>query len=156
MNVDFAPTFLDYAGLPTPGFMQGRSFRANLRGATPRDWRTAIFYHYWLQDQVKTNNPQDHIAPYPAQYGIRTKQFKLIFYYGLPLGLSHAPRTPSGWELYDLQSDPLERRNVYDDPRYAPTVLALKRQLLGLKAQVGDVDEKYPELLALRKATGGM
>ena len=68
----------------------------------------------------------------PAHYGIRTKEFKLIFFYGLPLGAMGARKEPTtpGWELYDLKKDPHEMNNVYDDPDYVDVVIALKQDLL--------------------------
>jgi N-acetylglucosamine-6-sulfatase len=85
----------------------------------------------------------------PAHYGIRTRDFKLIFFYGLPLDAPGALKqpTPAHWELYDLQNDPREMNNVYGSPEYADTVTRLKAQLANLKQQLGDTDEKYPELL---------
>jgi len=73
----------------------------------------------------------------------------LIFFYGLPLDAKGAkPQiTPAGWELYDLRKDPHEMRNVYADPAYVATVGELKAQLVRLKAQFGDTDEKYPGLI---------
>ena len=144
-NVDFAETFLDYAGLKIPEAMQGRSFRANLEGRTPPDWRTAMYYRYWMQ--IEGSNV-------PAHYGIRTQRYKLIFYYGLPLGRKGTTATwitKPGWELYDLLEDPQELNNVYKESRYAPTVLQLKQDLLQLKTDLDDRDEAYPELMALRK-----
>ena len=74
LNVDFAALFADYAGIPKPSFIQGKSFRENLKGKTPVNWRTAMYYRYW-----------EHSAERPAHFGIRDKRYKLIFYYGLPL-----------------------------------------------------------------------
>ncbi len=141
-NVDFAETFLDYAGLTTPDDMQGRSFRANLAGNTPRDWPTSMYYHYW---QHTTR---------PAHYGVRTKRYKLIFFHGVPIpGKAEAKAKPTkpGWELYDLEEDPLELRNAYDDPEYAVIVRELKRELLRLKRELGDGDAVHPELEAVRR-----
>lgn len=139
-NVDFAPTMLDYAGVRTPAWMQGRSFRANLRGDPPADWPTAMYYRYWM-----------HMAHHgvPAHYGIKTARYKLIFFYGLPLDASDSdyPATPAGWELYDLQADPGENHNVYEDPRYDDVVVRLHRELAALKRHYGDNDERYPQLL---------
>jgi len=140
INTDFAPTFLDYGGLKTPPDMQGRSFRANLRGKTPKDWRTSMYYRYWLH------------CSRPAHYGVRTKRYKLIFFYGLPLGMRGAQKKPTkvGWELYDLEKDPKELRNVYANPEYAAVVKELKVELLRLKKDLKDTDEKYPELMQVR------
>jgi arylsulfatase A-like enzyme len=143
-NVDFAPTLLDFAGVAAPGSMQGRSFRSMLEGRTMDDWPTATYYRYWM-----------HLAHHdnPAHYGIRTADFKLIFFYGLPLDARGAERraTTPGWELYDLRKDPHELRNVHGDPAYADTARRLKDELLRLKERVGDPDEKYPELMQVRQ-----
>lgn len=143
-NVDFAPTLLDFAGIKAPASMQGRSFRPILEGRPPADWPTSTYYRYWMH--------QAH-HDVPAHYGVRTKQYKLIFFYGLPLDARGARKTPTtpGWELYDLRKDPHEMNNVYRDPAYANVVKELKAELLRLKKQVGDTDEKYPELMAVRE-----
>jgi N-acetylglucosamine-6-sulfatase len=145
-NVDFAQTLLDYAGVAASGEMQGRSFRANLRGETPADWREGIYYRYWM-----------HLAHHdvPAHYGIRTRDFKLIFFYGLPLNAKGAKQevTPAGWELYDLRKDPYEMRNVYSESSYTETVKQLKAQLAQLKQDCGDADDNYPELLKRLRET---
>ena len=139
INADFAPTFLDYAGRPTPSDMQGRTFRANSRGRTPPDWRVSMYYRYW-----------QHCSR-PAHYGIRTKRNKLIFFYGLPLGAKGAEKKPTkaGWELYDLKHDPYELNNVYNHPAYAKVLKRLKAELLEKKAELGDTDDKYPQMLEI-------
>ncbi|MHC4221376.1 MAG: sulfatase family protein [Planctomycetota bacterium] len=144
LNVDYAPTFLDFAGLTTPKDMQGQSIRANLTGQTPADWRSSMYYRYWLHLRRKK---------VPAHYGVRTKQHKLIFYYGLPLdanGSVDEPTTPE-WELFDLEKDPHEMNNVYGDPAYKDVAKQLKEELLQLKKELGDKDKKYPELMKVRK-----
>jgi arylsulfatase A-like enzyme len=135
LNIDFAPTFLDYAGASAPGEMQGRSFRANVEGRTPRDWRRSMYYRYWMH-----NDPDHHV---PGNYGIRTERWKLIYYYGRPLGKSgaHPPDTKPEWELYDLRSDPREMKNLYADPKYAPVVRDLKSRLDTLQREAGDQPE---------------
>ncbi len=149
-NVDFAPTLLEMAGAEKPDFMQGDSFLPILQGEDPpANWKTATYYRYWMHMTHHDN---------PAHYGIRTKDYKLIFYYGLPLDAPGAMETPTqpGWELYDLRTDPHELRNVYSNPRYADVVLRLKKELLELKDEIGDKDEKYPELLKRRDAYWNM
>ena len=88
----------------------------------------------------------------PAHYGIRTKEFKLIFFYGLPLDAPGAKtaETMPGWELYDLRSDPHEMRNVAADPSYRDTFERLRDELDRIKAEVGDTDDRYPQLQAIR------
>ncbi|ASK62225.1 sulfatase [Virgibacillus phasianinus] len=132
LNVDFAETFLDYAGIDIPDDMQGTSLRPVLEGRTPDDWQTSVYYRYWehLSDPHKVG----------AHYGVRTERYKLIYYYGQALGASNTldeTRTPE-WELFDLQEDPYELNNVYDDPNYADTVTILKEELHRLKEKVGD------------------
>jgi arylsulfatase A-like enzyme len=141
-NVDFAPTLLDMAGIAIPETMQGKSFKNNLLGSTAHDWPKAVYYHYW-QHLLHRN-----VA---AHYGIRTKSKKLIFYYGLPLGQTNYKSTQPEWELFDLAEDPHEMKNVYDDPAYSDVIAELKEQLLAMKRQVGDTDEKYPELMKVRR-----
>ncbi|MBI1356612.1 MAG: sulfatase-like hydrolase/transferase [Acidobacteria bacterium] len=114
LNVDYAPTILDLAGVPVPADMQGRSLAPLLAGETPADWRKSMYYHYWEW-------PNGHrVAPH---YGLRTERYKLIRHYGTPDG------EPKAWELIDLEKDPEERRNVYDDPAYADALPALEKEL---------------------------
>jgi len=144
LNVDFAPTFLGYARKPTPPYMQGESFRTNVAGSTASNWRKSMYYRYWMH---RGN------LDVPAHYGIRTKRYKLIFFYGLPLDAKGAKKepTPPGWELYDLEKDPQEMKNVYNDPAYANVTKQLKTELLRLKKNLDDIDEKYPELMKIHQ-----
>ncbi|MBE0537801.1 MAG: sulfatase-like hydrolase/transferase [Phycisphaerae bacterium] len=126
-NLDFASTFLDYAGVEIPTDMQGRSFRRILEGQTPEAWRKSIYYHYY-------EYPAVHAVK--RHYGVRTRRHKLIhFYYDI-----------DAWELYDLEKDPGETRNVYDDPAYAGVVKELKIELERLRALYGDSDELARQL----------
>ena len=134
-NVDFGPTMLDFAGVSTPKYMQGRSFRPILEtGREPRGWKQAAYYHYWMH-MAHHDNP-GHIA-------IRTKRYKLIMFYGTSQKES-VPQTPPGWELYDLKKDPHEMNNVYDDPAYKPVVAELKQQLKELRSEYKEDDPKFP------------
>jgi arylsulfatase A-like enzyme len=132
LNIDHAPTFLDVAGASIPKDMQGRSYKAILDGKTPADWRTSMYYRYWM-----------HLDPShdaPACYGVRTNRFTLIHYYGKGLNMKGArniDREPE-WELFDRQSDPQEIRNLYSDPMYAPQVRELRAELERLRREVGD------------------
>ena len=141
-SVDLAPTLLDIAGAAVPESMQGRSLVPILEGSTPTNWRTATYYRYWMHMTHHDN---------PAHYGIRTRELKLVFFYGLPLDSpgALAEPTPPHWELYDLRTDPHEMRNVYADPAYAETRQRLEDELFRLKEEVGDTDEEYRELRAL-------
>jgi len=141
INTDFAPTFLDYAGLNIPDDMQGRSFRVILKGETPADWRNSMYYRYWMH------------TTRPAHYGIRTKKYKFIFFYGLPLDMTGVSKEPTkiGWELYDLEKDPKELKNVYNDQEYKEVIIELKKELIKKKKELGDTDDKYPELLRIQE-----
>jgi len=131
LNIDFASTFLDYAGLPIPDHFQGRSFRPLLAGNRPADWQTSMYYRYWM-----------HLAHHGvyAHYGLRTLRYKLIYYYADALdqlGALDDPRPPE-WELFDLQEDPYELNNLYHDPAHAELVTELTAELERLQGQVGD------------------
>jgi arylsulfatase A-like enzyme len=133
LNIDFAPMFLDYAGVKTPAEMQGRSFRSNVEGHTPRDWRKSMYYRYWM------HNTSDHHVP--AHYGLRTDRWKLIYYYGKPLGMTGAnpPDTQPDWELFDVRNDPREMHNLYHDPKYAGLVKKLSLELAQRQKEAGDI-----------------
>jgi len=144
-NVDFATTFLDYAGLARPETFQGTSFRPLLNGKTPDDWQQSMYYRYWM------NGTEHNVA---AHYGVRTKRYKLIYYYydgcgqaGTRQDLLSAEagttRIADGdcipeWELFDLEKDPYELVNVFDDPAYAETVQTLKTELRRLQDTFAD------------------
>jgi arylsulfatase A-like enzyme len=116
LNLDFAATFLDYAGVPVPDDIQGKSIRSLLKGKSPKDWRKAIYYHYY-------EYPAVHMVK--RHYGIRTDRYKLIhFYYDI-----------DEWELYDLQEDPEEMNNLYSEPGYQEIVKDMKIKLKNLQQQ---------------------
>jgi len=132
-NLDFAPTLLDFAGVRPPEPMQGQSFRPLLEGAPGAAGRSAVYYRYW-----------EHLSPpheVVAHYGIRTARYKLIYYYGEGRGAAGAreERRAPEWELFDLEVDPDELRNVYHDPGYADVAAALTGELARLRAEAGDV-----------------
>jgi len=141
-NADIAPTLLDLVGLPVPEIMQGQSMKPLIEGETPANWRTSVYYHYW-----------QHLLhrDVTAHYGLRTDRYKLIYYHGLPLGMTDYPAVDAEWALYDLENDPLETTNVYDDPRYADVIDPLKAELLEKKVFYGDTDDAYPELVELNE-----
>ncbi len=131
-NVDFAPTFLDWAGVDVPDAFQGSSFRALARGTVPEGWQQSMYYRYWMH--------ADRIHNVYGHYGVRTKRHKLVYYYADPLG---QPGTgdetyPPEWELFDLETDPREMTSIYGDPARADTVADLKAELARLQAAVGD------------------
>jgi arylsulfatase A-like enzyme len=108
LNIDVAPTLLDFAGVDIPAAMQGRSWRPVLEGRDPQGRDHWLYEYFW-----EKNFPWD-----PTQYGIRTRRFKYIRY----PDIGHAdPDYPMkgelpAEELYDLENDPLEMRNLANDP----------------------------------------
>jgi arylsulfatase A-like enzyme len=121
LNVDFAPTFLDAAGLPTPSDMQGRSLLPMFRGQTPPDWRASMYYRYY-------HDPGDHNTR--AHYGVRTMTHKLISFW-----------KTGQWELFDLVNDPLEVHNLYGQAGHDVLTAQLKAELLRLKRALRDEDQ---------------
>jgi len=153
-NTDFAPTMLELAGGKKPDYMQGESFKTILEtGAEPANWRDATYYRYWMHMAHRHANP--------AHFGIRTKDYKLMFFYGKywvntdddkavwnknSWGNSFTMHTPPAWEMYDLKSDPKEMNNVYDDPAYADVKAMLKAKLLATRTELGDTEQQYPHI----------
>ncbi|NNJ70576.1 MAG: DUF4976 domain-containing protein, partial [Kiritimatiellales bacterium] len=135
-NIDFAETFLDLAGAPIPQEMQGRSLVPLLKGETPPDWRTSLYYHYY--DYPATHSVRRH-------EGVTTRRYKLIRFYGMDV--------PEGeeWELFDLEKDPQELMNCYANPEMASVVSALKGELKKLRAQYQVPDEPPPQVDAKKK-----
>ena len=120
LNIDFAPTFLEAAGLPASPGMQGRSLLALLRGQAPRDWRTSMYYRYY-------HDPGDHNTR--AHYGVRTRTHKLIYFW-----------KKDQWELFDLVNDPYELHNLYGQPGQDALTATLKGELARLKKDMRDDD----------------
>ncbi|KAL3294597.1 extracellular sulfatase Sulf-2 [Colletotrichum asianum] len=139
-NVDFAPTFLDFANLPVPSYMQGVSFRELLNGRTPADWQQIAYHRYWMHNDI--------IHHAYAHYGVRDQRYKLIYWYNEALDVAGA--RPGGekdkeWELFDCDKDPLELFNVYHDPAYAEVVKHMTGLLELKMVQIGD-EPVHPRL----------
>jgi len=133
-NVDYPALMLDFASIPAPGSMQGRSFKSICEtGREPKGWKQAAYYRYWMHMAHHDN---------PGVLAIRTKTHKLIYYYSCNYDGGY--RTPPGWELYDLRKDSAELNNIYDNPAYAPIRERLKKQLAALREKVGDDGSHYP------------
>ena len=121
LNLDFAPTLLDAAGIAAPAEMQGRSLLPVFRGKTPSDWRTSMYYRYY-------HDPGDHNTR--AHYGVRTIDHKLIYFW-----------KKDQWELFDLVNDPMELHNLYGEPGQEQITARLKAELQRLKRAVRDDDQ---------------
>lgn len=136
-NLDFAPTLLDAAGVGIPSDIQGRSFLSIAKGAPSSDWRDAVYYRYWMS--------RGHFN-IPGHLGVRTKRYKLIYFYDNPVGpdgkaLVNGARAnvrDPFWEFYDIADDPLEVRNLYHEPAHEGLIRALKERIVQLRKQYGD------------------
>ncbi|MCL7762600.1 sulfatase [Polaribacter sp. Z014] len=154
-NTDFAPTLIEMAGGTPPKEMQGHSFKHILEtGQEPKGWQQSTYYRYWMH--------MAHAHANPAHFGIRTKKYKLIFFYGKYWVDTHKPGakwnkaswgnrfefdTPAAWEFYDLTKDPTETNNAYKDPAYKETIANLKEQLIAKRKELNEEDgDKYPHI----------
>jgi len=127
-NLDFAPTFLEYAGIEIPKEIQGESFRKLVKGEEVT-WRDAIYYTYY-------EYPGEHNVA--RHHGVRTDRYKLIhFYYDF-----------EKWELYDLEKDPSEMTNVYDDPSYATVRKEMHKKLIEVREKYNDSDQLSDKYLS--------
>ena len=118
-NIDHAATFLELAGAPVPADIQGDSYLPLLKGEKPKDWRTSLYYHFY-------EYPAEHAVK--RHYGVRTDRYKLIHFYN----------DIDVWELYDLQNDPMEMHNIYNEPGNEALIDSLKTELNKLQEQYDD------------------
>ncbi|WP_343328530.1 sulfatase [Polaribacter staleyi] len=154
-NTDFAPTLIELAGGTPPKQMQGNSFKSILEtGKEPKDWQQSTYYRYWMH--------MAHAHANPAHFGIRTKQYKLMFFYGKYWVDTKDPNaswnkkswgnrfdldTPAAWEFYDLSVDPKEMNNAYKDAKYKDIIADLKEQMIKKRKELNEEDgEKYPHI----------
>lgn len=118
-NIDYAPTFLDLAGVPVPSDMQGVSLLPLLKGENPENWRKSLYYHFY-------EYPAEHAVK--RHYGVRTEKYKMIHFYN----------DIDVWELYDLEKDPEEMYNVFEVLAYKEVVDFMNRELIHLQRQYND------------------
>ena len=151
-NIDYAPTFLDYAGVKQPKAMTGHSLRSLFKGK--KKLRSSLYYHYY-------DYPAWHLAR--KHDGVRTDRYKLIHFYGhggeralqenkyqqqagTRENNSFKSMFSSGYitndpdidyyELYDLQADPHELNNIYGKPGTERITRKLMRQLRKYREQL--------------------
>lgn len=109
VNIDIAPTLLDLAGIKPLDSMQGMSLKPLLEGASP-SWRSSFLYEYFREEWLPV---------IPTMVAVRTQDWKYVRY----------PTLKDLDELYDLQSDPYEMRNLAADP-------AAKRKLAEMRGEL--------------------
>lgn len=115
-NIDYAPTFLDLAGVEIPKDMHGESLLPLLQEQEVKDWRKSLYYQFY-------EYPAEHKVK--RHYGVRTEQYKLIHFYN----------DINVWELYDLKNDPTEMKNLYGKPGYETITQTLKEEIIKLQKQ---------------------
>ena len=159
-NIDYAPTFLDLAGVSKPKELPGRSLTPIFKaGDKVKGWRSSIYYHYY-------DYPTYHMVR--KHDGVRTDRYKLIHFYGeggldavkenkyqrqpgtrehgcmtylTSLGYFEPKDSAVNYnELYDLQADPHELNNLYGKPGYEKITKQLQKQLNDYRKSIG-VDE---------------
>ncbi|HZG32119.1 MAG TPA: sulfatase [Sphingopyxis sp.] len=134
-NIDIAPTFLALAGASTSAKIDGMSFADQLMGKQRNaPWRAGLNYEYYWE----YNYPQT-----PSTFALRGDRFKYIQYHGI-------------WdteELYDLQSDPREMRNLIADPAHQKTVARMREALFG---GLGAVDGRSNVIFTERNGEGAV
>ena len=157
-NIDFAPTFLDLAGLEKPKYMPGTSLQPLFAGQPVKKWRKSLYYHYY-------DYPTYHLVR--KHDGVRTERYKLIHFYGkggeravVENKYQGQPGTRENncfnalksinyftndadidyWELYDIQADPNEQHNIYGKPGTQKIEKELKKLLANYRKNL-KVDE---------------
>lgn len=135
--IDFPETFLEAAGVPVPGDMQGRSLKPLLQGQVPADWRKSFYYHYY-------EFPGAHSVR--KHYGVVTDRYKLFHFYEPDVNY---------WTLIDRERDPNEMKNVYDDASYAETRRTLHAELLRLRKELKVPDVDGPDSISPKQGPGG-
>jgi arylsulfatase A-like enzyme len=116
LNIDLAPTLLDYAGLPVPQGVHGRSLRPLLNGQPPGDWRADFYYEHHTMP-----------AKLPPSEGVRSERWKYLRWVG---------PEPAVEELYDLQADPQEEHNLVTEAGHAATLERLRRRWENLRKEL--------------------
>lgn len=126
-NIDYAPTFLELAGVEIPEDIQGVSLLPLLKGKNPKDWRKSLYYHFY-------EYPAEHAVK--RHYGVRTDRYKLIHFYN----------DIDSWELFDLKKDPSEMNNLYGKAGYEKITEKLRKEMAKLQLQYDDpIESKLKE-----------
>jgi arylsulfatase A-like enzyme len=129
LNVDVAPTLLELAGVPVPGWMHGRSMVPILSGQAGAPWRDAFLYEYY-------EYPAEHCVR--KHRGVRTARWKLMHFW----------EQPEEWELYDLVADPDEMNNLAGKREHTRTIRELRARMEALREELRDDDPPGPAPVA--------
>ena len=114
-NIDYAPTFLEAAGVEAPQGIQGKSMISLYDSPNSQNWRKYVYYHYY-----------EHLTEHgvPRHDGVRGERYKLINFY-----------SNDGWSLYDLETDPNELTDLSKAPEYKDILIHMQGQLARLRTQ---------------------
>ncbi len=118
LNLDFAPTLLELAGVPVPVAMQGKSL-VDLAQGKQTEWRKDWLYEYYDYPGGEQVRPHR---------GVRTERYKYIHYF----------LDPQEYELYDLKEDPGELTNLAGSPAHSQLQRRLAARLEELRRETGD------------------
>jgi Domain of unknown function (DUF4976) len=121
-----------------------------LHGATPADWRTAFYYHYY-------EYPDEHLVR--PHYGVIIDRYTLVHFYkpdvqiadAGPLAVSSIPN--DYWELFDREKDPGEMRSVFGNPAYADVQTNLMREVFRQRKELKEPDKDDPKAYGLQPKT---
>ncbi len=119
LNIDLAPTLLEWGGVPVPTTMQGRSLVPLVQGVPWDGERTEFLYEHRLASKS-----------IPECEGVRTREWKLVRYFPI-----EPPDAPPVYEMFHLTADPHELNNLHDRPEFAIEQAHLLRRLERLIAE---------------------
>lgn len=111
-GLDIMPTVLDVAGAAVPGGIDGKSWLPVVQGKQAEVRKELLYEYYW-----ERNFPQT-----PTMHALRGERYKFIRYQGI-------------WdvdELYDLAEDPMESRNLINEPKHAALVKQMRERLFDI------------------------
>ncbi len=115
LNIDVAPTIVDLAGLPVSEKVQGKSL-VPLIHDQPAKWRSDFFYEHLFKVPAAWVKQAGYI---PSSIGVRTRRYKYLRYIDYD---------PVYEELYDLEKDPREKKNLAGHPDYAGRLEKLRQR----------------------------
>ncbi|CAM3969463.1 MULTISPECIES: sulfatase family protein [Pseudoalteromonas] len=108
LNIDIAPTILDYARVAIPESYQGQSLVDLMEGKTPANWRDEFFFEHMYQPKR---------ASIPPIVGVRNNTWKFVDFY-----------KNDYIQLYNLKDDPQEKVNLAQLPEYKSKVEELRKR----------------------------
>ncbi|MBB3724158.1 sulfatase family protein [Nonomuraea dietziae] len=137
-SIDYAPTFLELAGLPVPADMDGASMTPLFGGGIPQGWRTDFFGQYGgsgldgrdgiFQEYTTGDRKELYVIDLPSWSSLRTERYTYTRWYDLERAAGERE-----YELYDLTTDPYQLDNLLATEsgrqKYAEVVARLDRRL---------------------------